>query len=243
MILTCSSCSTRYLIDPASVGADGRTVKCAKCGHKWREYPPADMPKQVTEEVAEDVAAPDPDPTPAAAGMSIQEMTKKPKAKRPAEKKKSILWPLLKWLLLLVILGGLAAGAFYGRDYVVKFLPASAKLYQALKIDVKIANKLGVEIRDYTSKSVSENGVIKLTVSGKIVNVTGTKRPVPRINIQLVDSKGQHVYSWSTTADQESVDPWGSVAFSSSMNQPPEEAKHVKFNLIAPKKPAAEEKQ
>ena len=107
----------------------------------------------------------------------------------------------------------------------------------ASNIDVKIANEMGVEIRDVASKSVLKNGVLKLTVSGNIVNVTGTERPVPRISIQLVDKNGQHVYSWSAAADQERVEPWGTVTFSSSMNQPPEDAKHVRVDAIVPPKP------
>ncbi|MFT6558066.1 DUF3426 domain-containing protein [Sneathiella sp.] len=238
MILTCSSCSTRYLIDAASVGPDGRTVKCAKCGHKWREYPPADVPKVLTEESVENTdtveegAAPTPE-------MSIREMSASSSRRRtteaPPRKKRN--W--IGWLLFLVILGGIGAGAFYGRDYVVKFLPASAKLYQMLKIDVQTSNKLGLEIREVTSKSILEKGVVRLTVTGKIVNVTGTVRPLPRVAIQLLDAKKQHVYSWSKELDEKEIAPWGTVEFSSSMNQPPEEAKRVKADLVVPKKPEA----
>jgi len=193
------------------------------------------MPKQVTEDVEPPVAVPEPEV--ASDGMSIQEMTARtPRRPAPPPKpKRKVNW--LGWLLFIVILGGIGAGGFYGRDYVVKFVPASAKLYQMLKIDVKIANELGVEIRDVTSKSVLKNGVLKLTVSGNIVNVTGTERPVPRISIQLVDKNGQHVYSWSAAADQGRVEPWGTVTFSSSMNQPPEDAKHVRVDAIVPPKP------
>jgi len=196
------------------------------------------MPKQVTEAPVEPAPVAAPAPTSAPDGaMSIEEMTKaaKQRARKKAEvKKKKRSW--LGWFLFLIILGGLVAGGYYGRNFVVKVWPATAKLYQMMKLDVKTANQFGLEIRDLVTKSVLENGVMRLTVTGKIVNVTGQEQPLPRIGIQLVDKKGLHVYSWSTAVDAENVAPWGSVEFSSSMNQPPEDAKKVKANLIAPKK-------
>ncbi len=35
MILVCPSCSTRYLLSSAAIGAEGREVRCAKCHHEW----------------------------------------------------------------------------------------------------------------------------------------------------------------------------------------------------------------
>ena len=241
MILTCPSCSTRYSIDTASVGAEGRLVKCAKCGNKWREFPPEDLPKQVAEEIQEtpEVTTNEPEKPsepPEDGELSIEAMTRstqarvQEKADRPRKKKS---W--LGWLVFILILAGIGAGGFYGRDTVVQFWPASSKLYQMLKLDVKTANRLGLEIKDLETKSILENGVVRLTVQGKIVNITGHQQPIPRIGIQLVDSKGLHVYSWSTSIEAQNVGPWATVEFSSSMNQPPEEAKHVKAHLIAPK--------
>src|SRR5258705_3792273 len=47
MIVTCSACKTRYLTAPAALGAIGRMVRCAKCGHTWMQTPPADLPRLV----------------------------------------------------------------------------------------------------------------------------------------------------------------------------------------------------
>ncbi len=40
MILTCPSCAVRYLVDARALGAKGRMVRCARCGHTWRETAP-----------------------------------------------------------------------------------------------------------------------------------------------------------------------------------------------------------
>src|SRR6188768_1223342 len=37
MILTCPNCRARYAVDPLKIGADGRTVQCARCVHRWFE--------------------------------------------------------------------------------------------------------------------------------------------------------------------------------------------------------------
>lgn len=54
MIITCPSCSARYVVDPVKIGSSGRTVKCAKCAHAWAQ--PAPTP----EEMADTPAAPQP---------------------------------------------------------------------------------------------------------------------------------------------------------------------------------------
>lgn len=36
MIISCSSCQTKFRVDESRIGPDGKKVRCSKCGHVWR---------------------------------------------------------------------------------------------------------------------------------------------------------------------------------------------------------------
>lgn len=40
MQIACPNCKTRYQIEPASLGANGRSTRCARCRHVWFARPP-----------------------------------------------------------------------------------------------------------------------------------------------------------------------------------------------------------
>ena len=39
MLILCSSCNSKYLINSADLKPDGRNVQCAKCGSNWFQKP------------------------------------------------------------------------------------------------------------------------------------------------------------------------------------------------------------
>ncbi|MEH6525658.1 MAG: DUF3426 domain-containing protein [Sneathiella sp.] len=189
------------------------------------------MPKTVTADLPEEKTMAEMAPAGGQEGLSIEQMTTS-KATMSSAATSGKKGKRLGWLILLLVLIGIGVIAFYGRNYVVQIWPGSAALYQSFKIDVETTNTLGLEIHDLTTKTVLQNGVTTLTVTGVIKNITEITQPLPRVSVALINTDGQHVYSWTTTVEEREVQPWGQVEFSTSMNQPPEEAKNVKVDLI-----------
>ena len=35
MLISCTSCKSKYLVNSADLKPEGRTVQCAKCGYEW----------------------------------------------------------------------------------------------------------------------------------------------------------------------------------------------------------------
>ena len=64
MILTCPSCGTRYSVDGAKFPSQGRTVRCAKCGHSWHQAPEAEPEPEAVRDTPP--PAPSPDAAPGA---------------------------------------------------------------------------------------------------------------------------------------------------------------------------------
>ncbi len=62
MIISCPACRTRYAVPDTAIGADGRTVRCAKCKHSWFQE---GAPLELTRPAPTPVPAPAPTPAPA----------------------------------------------------------------------------------------------------------------------------------------------------------------------------------
>jgi predicted Zn finger-like uncharacterized protein len=213
MILTCPQCSTRYHVDAQSIGAPGRTVRCANCGNRWLAKPPSDAPR---------VIELDPPSPPANARLW-------PVAGSEGEPRRgsaSLIGWLIGVLALLVV-----ASAVIGRNEIVAGFPASAPIYQTLGLPITL--QLGLQFEGVVSRRLVEGGVAVLVVEGAIVNVTEQDRPVPPIRVTLLDGGGRRLQQELFQAEDTRLDGGGRTTFSGRLVNPAEQARNfsVTFDL------------
>lgn len=207
MILTCPACSTRYLTDPALLGASGRVVRCAKCQHSWMQTPPADMPQRL------DVPIP-PRMTPPPgthAGLPAR-VTEK----RPAR---------LGWFLFAFLLIGVAVGALYlFRQPIVAAVPQTAALYDWLNPPPPGA---GLEFSNIKFVRRQVEGQDAIVIEGDIFNTTPDVQAVPALKATLRNDQGQWLRDWTFSFSQPTLEPGETASFQTMTTDPPEATKKL----------------
>jgi predicted Zn finger-like uncharacterized protein len=215
MIVTCPSCSTRYIVDPKALGATGRMVRCANCKHTWMQPPPADMPKPVDLEPPPDSVRPIPP------GSNLPAFPQ-PQRTGPAE--------AIGWLAFLVVLVGGAIGLYVGRNDVVYLWPPAARLYDVVGLSVETVGA-GLELN--ANSSIREDGAPMLVVEGTVVNVSGKPREVPRLKAVARSAANQDLKNWTFTPSVPVLMPGETVNFRAELPDPPRGAANLAITFTA----------
>lgn len=229
MILTCTSCSTRYYADDAAIGPSGRTVRCAACGHSWFAEPQLTLSERASETAAERAspepltrerverlrrAAEQPGPAPSAAAKFRQQQ-----AERMANERKRA--AMAAWGATGVAIAASAAGMVVFRQDVAEIWPRSASAFAALGLDV---NVYGLEFYDLAVERNFDNGAPVLVVSGEVRNVGRDEKSVPPVRISLRDGEANEIYHTVQVLDHNHVAPGGAVPFQIRVDNAPTEA-------------------
>lgn len=213
MILTCPQCSTRYHVDPTSLAPEGRMVRCASCGHRWRAKPPADAPRLLELKPA----------TPAAAMAP-----RRPGAATGAPKGRGGGSGIVAWLVgALVVL--VVASVVIGRNEIVAGFPASEAVYRTLGLPLTV--QLGLQFEDVTSRRLEEDGIAVLVVEGKIVNLSEEDRAVPPIRMTLLDGGGRQLQEELFQAEDEVLRAGGETSFSGRIVNPVDQAQNFSLTF------------
>lgn len=219
-------------MDPASLGPEGRRVRCAKCKHTWHQAPPDDMPRRVDltpSESALDASS----AMRAAAGASAAAAAQPPgdvvipPRPRPAQSRRSGLGAGLGFLvLLLVLLGVTAFSAYLWRQAVVAQWPDARELYASVGIEVSILGE-GLELSNITFVRQTIDGQAVLVVHGEIFNKTQATQPVPNLLATLRTERNQWLFDWVFRIDKTDLEPGETAAFTTTAKNPPEDSRRL----------------
>ncbi|HLZ64613.1 MAG TPA: DUF3426 domain-containing protein [Aliidongia sp.] len=248
MILTCPACATRYIVDPAAIGASGRTVRCARCHKTWHQDLPDDqaIPRVTRPPVVE---APPVMPT---VSSSLTDRPVPDKRGEPAEPARpadpipsfmagpepiggnrhlpALIAPkfqiskfMIGWAALVLVVLLLLVGLWFGRVPLVTAWPPLERLYTLAGIQVD-APSFGLEVRNLTPAFSKADSTPTLVVAGEVANISGGVRKVPALRVSLRNGQNQTLKTWDFTIGRDELLAGETAPFQTSIANPPTDA-------------------
>jgi predicted Zn finger-like uncharacterized protein len=222
MILQCSQCSTRYVVQAASIPVVGRKVKCARCGHVWHQDAASEEERAVEvvpkPQILSDIPA-----------FSNVPAFKIPKKQRPYLLIAAISSFVLALLLLIALIGF--------REKVVEAWTPSAKLFASLGLPVPPLGE-GLTFVNVSVKVYRQPSGNTLLVSGNILNNTAQQRIAPNVLLTVQDTTKRPILQWLSATNNTALSPGESKAFSTVQTIQNELANNllVQFTKLTPAK-------
>ncbi|MDB5431726.1 MAG: hypothetical protein JWP35_2842 [Caulobacter sp.] len=236
MILTCPECATRYFVPDDKVGADGRTVKCASCGHRWHaaaepdlelfDDPEAGAAARDIQAVAEAAVKPSDDLS-ELAGQDIPKVMRQRKADDRKVREAAAVG---------VVWAGMAAGlavlimlAIVFRVDVVRIWPRSASVYAMSPFKV---NQVGLTLEQVRAEPTLQDGHAALAVSGIMRNVEDRTVMAPPLKVVLLSADGHQVGGKVAVAQDPKIPPGETRKFAIVLLDPPSNAHTLEVAFV-----------
>ena len=140
---------------------------------------------------------------------------------------------VLGWLLLVLVVVGVAAGGWAFREQVVAQVPQAAQIYKLAGVEVP-ALGAGLELRDVTRTRRLVDGRSLLVIEGRVVNTTGETRQLPPLEVALFDAAGDEVARWRVQAGARALEAGQSAPFETRRENPPETAREFALSFAEP---------
>lgn len=246
MILTCPECATRYFVDDEKVGPEGRSVKCASCGHRWTaKKPPRERidltpaaPADPTIVLRDqgDYGATEHEPEPLApppaevSELPGEELPKVFRQKADNDRKAreaaavGVVWAGMTAALAVVI-----AVAVMFRTDVVRIWPKAASVYAMTPFRV---NPQGLTLENVTYAPVLQGGHAALSVSGLIRNVEDRTITAPPLKVVLLNSAGDQVGGKVAAPENPKIPPGETRRFTLILLDPPSNGVRLEISFV-----------
>lgn len=202
MQITCPNCLTNYELADDSIGAEGRMVRCAKCGYAWHQEPPEPPARAESEELDDLIADIE---------ETDDEAEAPPKSATAMVSEDDSTGAFIGLFILLILLN-IAAGLYVFSD----------RLYQTPGLDILYGAFDLFPTEDVTLTQVS---VVKIPgtrkkqfiVKGAVYNQSDAERRMPILNITLTDAEGNPIETWNFAQKDTLLGPEEHVPFQSKV--------------------------
>ncbi|MGE0153412.1 MAG: DUF3426 domain-containing protein [Reyranellaceae bacterium] len=203
MIVTCPNCSARFMVDASALGPTGRQVRCGRCKEAWFQGPAEPDALRLEETVPEFIIRPR---TP---GSNLPAL--KPPPRRNLRS--------FGWVLLMLLLIGALAVAWYNRDTLAARVKGLDSLIDGIFGPGTLGTGAVLEIPperiDFTREGTA------LVVKGIIVNASDTEREVPPLELILGAARGGTVGTHSFTAKSPRIAAKGTIEYETRIENVP----------------------
>lgn len=232
MILTCPSCSARYLLATDAIGENGRSVRCGKCGHVWQEPPARDSLDELN---AADFTIPSeeaPPPDPAPEEEPVKEFPAYKTAEDLSEKPAPPALPfahsrLAGAITAIAVFGILATVAVMARASIISAFPSSQPVYEALGLDERETAAPPLIFDDVTAEISGKD----LSVHGKLINLSSQPVALSPMTVEILDSDGAVIKTYPADIQQKEIEGEASIDLDFSYKDAPEAGRQVRLIL------------
>jgi predicted Zn finger-like uncharacterized protein len=212
MLIVCPSCASEYTIDPAKLGPDGRTLRCAICRDTWFVSPAeaeTAMPEPLPEEPPGATLLP---PAPASPAHPRKRRVKAP-PKTSARRIAVVAAATLVAVLALPLLGEGVSKARHVMGHLVETEHAD------------------LAFRQVTSEIIGTDGARMLVVEGEITNGGVGPAPLPPLEFLVRNGDEQVLATWTEAPPRPTLGPGETTRFASRLASPPADGRQVRVQF------------
>jgi predicted Zn finger-like uncharacterized protein len=214
MIVTCPNCSAKFMVDAAALGPTGRQVRCGRCKEAWFQGPAEPDAVRLEQTVPEFIIRPR---TP---GSNLPAI--KPPPRRSLR--------TFGWLLLVLLLIGALAVAWYNRDTLVKRIDGLDALIGGVMGPDALSAAASLEIpRDRIEFSRDGSALV---VRGVIVNSSDAERTVPGLELVLGAAGGEIVGTHGFSPKSARVPAKGTIDYETRVENVPAAAETMTVRFV-----------
>ncbi len=271
MILTCPSCSKRFVLPARLLAPEGRTVKCSSCAEEWFQLPDPDELLEDLQHQIEDEGGGKPDNDDDFAQESDEEDSETgeetveeeddfkrfieediPDAVKPIKENSKV--PALQdknkkfsnavafgFAAATLVFVLILAALVFLKEQVVKAYLPAAALYEMAGMEIIVPGEGLVFDRVQISTTAEF-----VTIEGMVINLKSQAQQLPMIEAQLIDAQGDRIGKWFIEPPSGMLDPEATLPFKAQYEGDTRGIESVKLRFVlstdsSAEEPAAEE--